>query len=86
MRNKRKTTETAPLITLDLSQLKRQGVEHRDDQINYVYHSSVQGELINHIQVLITLYNHGKYFFRLNSFFTEWRRCQTQEWRKNIID
>lgn len=63
MRNKRKTTETAPLITLDLSQLKRQGVEHRDDQINYVYHSSVQGKPINHIQVLITLYNHGKYFF-----------------------
>jgi hypothetical protein len=79
-------TEMAPLITLDLSQLKHQGAEHRDDQINYVCHSSVQGKPINHIQTSYNNSHHEKSFFKFSIFLTEWHRCQTREWRKNIID
>lgn len=31
-------------ITLDHSRLKHQGVEPRDDQINYVCHNNAQGK------------------------------------------
>lgn len=83
--NEKITTETVLLITLDLSQLKHRGAEHRDDQINYVCHSSVQGMPINHIQRLCFSIS-WKIFFLNFSIFAEWRPCQTRESRKSTID
>ncbi len=84
-------TETALLITLDLSQLKLQGV--KDDRINYVYRSNAQGTcslIIFNIFFMLKFWHFHthllKNLFLTSQFFTEWHRCQTQVWKKSITD